>query len=74
MYVFTDAIEDAHKGDYTIFKQWNSDWYHIAPISFQYERNTSRTNYITQELKKFYFNGPITLENINGMAHVSFIV
>ncbi|XP_033207581.1 esterase E4-like [Belonocnema kinseyi] len=63
-------VEEAAKGNFTFFEQWNSDWDHIAPISFQFERNTSRTNYISHELKKAYLNGTATLENIDGISNL----
>ena len=65
-------VEEAAKGNFSLFQQWNTDWDHIAPISFQFERNTSRTNHISYELKKAYLNGTATLENIDGISNVSF--
>lgn len=70
-YIVLDPVELARNGNTTFLDQWNSDWNHIAPISFQYEKNTSRTDYISKELKKFYINNHVTLDNIDGIGKVS---
>ncbi|XP_060523214.1 uncharacterized protein LOC132700111 [Cylas formicarius] len=40
----------------TLLNEMNGDWDRVAPISFLYERNTSRSKSISAALKKFYFN------------------
>ncbi|XP_051159978.1 juvenile hormone esterase-like [Leptopilina boulardi] len=68
--VIVYPIELCRKGNCFFLDQWNSNWNHIAPISFQYERNTSRTECISKELKKFYINNHVTLENIEGIGQL----
>ncbi|XP_051164503.1 esterase E4-like isoform X2 [Leptopilina boulardi] len=68
--VIVFPIEFCQQGNCTFLDQWNSDWNHIAPISFQYERNTSRTECISNELKKFYINNHVTLDNIEGIGQL----
>ncbi|KAI4501760.1 hypothetical protein M0802_003095 [Mischocyttarus mexicanus] len=58
-------------GNTTSFKNLNTRWNSIAPISFQYERDTPRSNYISQELRKFYFgNEEIGTQSYDGLAHI----
>ncbi|XP_014218176.1 esterase E4-like [Copidosoma floridanum] len=58
------ALEQAMKGDHTIFRNFTDNWEYAAPICFGYERNTEHSRYISGELNKFYFNSePITLKN-----------
>ncbi|KAL7289596.1 hypothetical protein TKK_0016454 [Trichogramma kaykai] len=58
------ALEDAVKGDESIYKNFTENWEHAAPIAFQYERDTERSRRISREIRKFYFNDePITLKN-----------
>ncbi|XP_015176907.1 PREDICTED: esterase E4-like isoform X1 [Polistes dominula] len=58
-------------GNTTSFRNLNTKWNTIAPISFQYERNTPRSNYISQELRKFYFgNETIGTQSYDGLAHI----
>ncbi|XP_014218106.1 esterase E4-like [Copidosoma floridanum] len=58
------ALERAMKGDDSIYRNITANWEHAAPISFQYERETERSKYISKELKKFYLNDePLTVKN-----------
>ncbi|XP_043472364.1 esterase E4-like [Leptopilina heterotoma] len=68
--VIVFPIEFARAGNSTFLDQWNSDWNHIAPISFQFERNTSRTQCISDEFKRFYINNHVTLDNIGGIGEL----
>ena len=64
-------VEEAKKGNYSLFDGWNKNWDHVAPISFLYERDTPRSKQISHALRKFYFDDqPVTLKNIKGIAHV----
>ena len=73
MYIFTVPITEARKGNYSLFEEWNTNWEHIAPISFLYERDTPKSKHISQELYKFYnHDKPVSLQNLQGMAEVSF--
>ncbi|XP_043269297.1 esterase E4-like [Venturia canescens] len=55
----------AKLGDYSMFQELNENWDYIAPISFEYERNTSRSKMISQKLRDYYFKGePISLKNV----------
>ncbi|XP_034181508.2 uncharacterized protein LOC117604963 [Osmia lignaria lignaria] len=48
----------------TLYRELNERWNTLAPIIFMYERDTPRSNYISRELKKFYFKDqPIGPEN-----------
>ncbi|XP_031783698.1 esterase E4 [Nasonia vitripennis] len=59
-----NALEQALKGNDSIYRNLTENWEYAAPISFQYERGTERSKHISRELKKFYFNDePITAEN-----------
>ena len=40
----------------SLYPELSDNWNTLAPIIFMYERNTSRSNYVSRELRKFYFN------------------
>ncbi|XP_051164874.1 uncharacterized protein LOC127283823 [Leptopilina boulardi] len=64
-------IERAQNGNFATINERNDNWEYIAPISFSYERNSSRSKYISKELRKFYLNDlPISLDNINGLGEI----
>ncbi|XP_008552460.1 esterase E4 [Microplitis demolitor] len=65
------AVTEARKGNNSIFEDLNNNWNHIAPIAFQYERDTIRSKQISQELRSFYFkNETIGLQNWPALAHL----
>ncbi|XP_012344184.1 esterase E4-like [Apis florea] len=49
------AFENNTRAGNDMYRDMNENWYRIAPISFMYERNTSRSQRISEELRKFYF-------------------
>ena len=54
-----------------MYPELNDNWNTLAPIVFMYERNTSRSNYISRELRKFYFNDqPINSANSKELGDV----
>ncbi|KAK2575832.1 hypothetical protein KPH14_007207 [Odynerus spinipes] len=58
-------------GNTSVFDDLNTKWYNIAPISFMYERDTPRSRYISQELRRFYFNDqPVSRDTYDGLAHI----
>ncbi|KAJ8686637.1 hypothetical protein QAD02_022431 [Eretmocerus hayati] len=60
------AEDEAREGNDNLFQDLNRRWDELAPICFQYERNTSRSRLISQEIRKFYFNNePIHLNNFD---------
>ena len=64
-------IESARSGNTSTFDDLNQNWNRIAPISFLYERNTNRSEEISEELRQFYLKGkPVSLDNIDGLAQV----
>ncbi|XP_043269298.1 uncharacterized protein [Venturia canescens] len=69
-YVTMLEVEQANKGNDSMFRDLNENWDDIAPISFQYERNTPRSKMISQRLRDFYFEGqPVSLETVKSHAH-----
>ncbi|XP_058796124.1 uncharacterized protein LOC131666991 [Phymastichus coffea] len=65
------SVEAAQKGDDSTFVELNNNWETIAPISFIYQRNTTKSKIVSRELKKFYFNDePISLKNAIGRAYI----
>ncbi|XP_043496969.1 esterase E4-like [Polistes fuscatus] len=59
------------EGNTSILDNLNTKWNTIAPLSFMYERNTPRSNYISQQLKEFYFgNETIGTQSYDGIAHI----
>lgn len=66
-------ITEAKKGNNSLFDEWNTNWDHIAPISFLYERDTNRSKEISTELYKSYnHDKPISIDNLQGIAKVSY--
>ncbi|XP_051168376.1 esterase FE4-like [Leptopilina boulardi] len=62
------AREEAKKGNFSAFNDWNTKWDEIAPIIFIYERNTARSRYISREFNSFYnHDKPISLNNLQGI-------
>lgn len=62
-------ITEAKKGNNSLFDEWNTNWDHIAPISFLYERDTNRSKEISTELYKSYnHDKPISIDNLQGIA------
>ena len=56
--------ENATQEGNSVYPELSNNWNTLAPIVFMYERNTSRSNYISRELWKFYFNDqPINTAN-----------
>ncbi|XP_043269312.1 uncharacterized protein [Venturia canescens] len=69
-YLTMNEVVQARKGNDSIFRDLDQNWENIAPISFQYERNTPRSKRISQELRDYYFKGQsISLETVQGHAH-----
>lgn len=61
---------DAQKNG-TMYSELNDNWNKLAPIIFMYERDTSRSNYISRELRRFYFkNQPISSATNKQLAEV----
>ncbi|XP_076180089.1 esterase E4-like [Ptiloglossa arizonensis] len=55
----------------SLYEELNDNWNRLAPIIFFYERDTSRSNYISRELRRFYFNNqPINSANMKGLSEV----
>ena len=66
-------MEEAKKGNYSLFNDWNTNWEHVSPISFLYERDSPRSKQISQELREFYFNKQlVSLRNLQGIAEVCY--
>lgn len=61
----TSEIEDMfNQGDFSLLDNVNQNWETVAPRYFLYEEGTPRSRYISQELRRFYFNNqPVTREN-----------
>lgn len=57
-----------HKDD--MYRDMSEDWYRIAPISFTYERNTSRSRRINEELRNFYFEGGGSIDPTRRVSRV----
>ncbi|XP_050490850.1 esterase E4-like [Bombus huntii] len=65
------TFENITRNNGNIYRNMNENWYHVAPISFIYERNTPRSKNISTELRKFYLNDePLGSSNRNGLAHL----
>ncbi|CAL7939260.1 unnamed protein product [Xylocopa violacea] len=47
--------QDAQKGNGSLYREIDSNWNKLAPIIFMYERDTPRSNFISGELRKYYF-------------------
>ncbi|XP_076231555.1 esterase E4-like [Calliopsis andreniformis] len=63
--------EESVKLNGTAYRELDSNWTTIAPIVFQYPGNTPRSNYISRELRRFYFqNQPINSATKTQLAHV----
>ncbi|CAD6245282.1 GSCOCT00013629001.2-RA-CDS [Cotesia congregata] len=61
----------ARHGNNSVFDDLNANWDHIAPIAFQFQRNSSRSKRISDELRDFYFkNETIGLQNWQALAHL----
>ncbi|XP_050295651.1 esterase E4-like [Anthonomus grandis grandis] len=55
----------------TLLKDINENWEKVAPIPFQYERNTEKSKNISRALRKFYFNDkPIDQSNLNKLGEL----
>ncbi|KAG7190096.1 hypothetical protein KM043_006230 [Ampulex compressa] len=66
-----DSVKDAERGNVTIFDEYNEKWETVAPIGFLYERNTSRSRYISRELRKFYLDDePVSPKNFRSLGHI----
>ncbi|KAF5277165.1 hypothetical protein FQR65_LT03871 [Abscondita terminalis] len=51
--------------------QINEDFETIAPIAFMYERNTTKSKYISSQLKKHFLNdGPVGNSTLEGLKHL----
>ncbi|XP_017883229.1 esterase FE4-like [Ceratina calcarata] len=60
-YLYTDPV----------LRELDQNWTTLAPIVFQYERDTPRSNYISKELRKFYFKDqPIDKNNLKGLHDI----
>ncbi|XP_076231278.1 uncharacterized protein LOC143177296 [Calliopsis andreniformis] len=65
------AFENQTRSGNDYYRDMNDNWKRIAPISFMYERDTPRSEYISKELRQFYFHGqPINSANKDGLAHI----
>ncbi|XP_068985006.1 uncharacterized protein [Bombus flavifrons] len=63
--------ENATQEGNSVYPELNDNWNTLAPIVFMYERNTSRSNYISRELRKFYFNDqPINSANSKELGDI----
>ncbi|XP_058796193.1 esterase FE4-like [Phymastichus coffea] len=63
-FMATSGIWSAMQGNDSYFQELNDNWYELAPICFGYERHTDRSKYISDELRKYYFNDePLSLNN-----------
>ncbi|KAH0551918.1 esterase E4-like [Cotesia glomerata] len=61
----------ARHGNNSVFDDLNANWDYIAPIAFQFERKTSRSKWISKELRAFYFkNETIGLQNWQALSHL----
>ncbi|XP_053985421.1 uncharacterized protein LOC128879892 [Hylaeus volcanicus] len=55
----------------SLYQEINDNWNRVAPILFYYERDTPRSNYISRELRRFYFNNqPIDSNTMQGLSEV----
>ncbi|XP_053989961.1 carboxylic ester hydrolase-like, partial [Hylaeus volcanicus] len=63
--------EQDKRNNGTLYKELNDNWNRLAPIIFYYERDTPRSNYISNELRKFYFGDePIDTDTIEALSRV----
>ncbi|KAK0159974.1 hypothetical protein PV328_007428 [Microctonus aethiopoides] len=69
--VVINATEQSQQGNNSIFDDYNTNWSKIAPISFYYERNGSRSTRISKELQSNYFNNqPISSSNARQLGNI----
>nr|AQY62728.1 carboxylesterase [Cnaphalocrocis medinalis] len=69
--VVVRPVEEARKGNTTIFDDINANWTKNAPISFLYERNTERSLQISEDLRQFYLKGkPAGVDNYRGLGEL----
>ncbi|XP_043250756.1 esterase E4-like [Colletes gigas] len=55
----------------TLYEELDENWNRLSPIIFYYERDTPRSNHISNELRRFYFDDqPIGSETIQGLSDV----
>ncbi|XP_043523874.1 esterase E4-like isoform X1 [Frieseomelitta varia] len=55
----------------SLYRTLDGNWSTLAPIIFMYERDTPQSNYISRELRKFYFDDePINSANNRKLAEV----
>ena len=72
---YTDAVENARNGNDSYFQDLANNWYEFAPLCFQYERNSERSNYISRKLYEFYFgNQTISVETSDILRRVRIFI
>ena len=72
---YTDAIENARNGNDSYFQDLGNNWYELAPLCFQYERNSERSKYISRKLFEFYFgNQTISVETSDMLRRVRIVI
>ncbi|XP_034950414.1 esterase FE4-like [Chelonus insularis] len=66
------AIEQAEKGNTSIFDNYSANWTQLAPFIAGYERDTPRSLEISREFKRFYLNDePVSLKNIQRLGQLN---
>lgn len=66
-----DYERDAKSGNGSFYRELNDNWNTLAPIICMYERDTPRSNYISKELRQYYFNDqPINSATRDQLAKV----
>ncbi|KAK0159656.1 hypothetical protein PV327_010750 [Microctonus hyperodae] len=69
--VVINATQQSQQGNNSIFDDYNNNWSKIAPISFYYERNGSRSTRISKELKSHYLNDqPVSASNARQLGNI----
>ena len=68
---YTVYERDQLLGNGSLYHTLDGNWSTLAPIIFMYERDTPQSNYISRELRKFYFDDePINSANNRKLAEV----
>lgn len=72
-----DYERAAQSGNDTIYRELDKNWNTLAPIVCRYEHDTPRSNYVSRELRKFYFDDqPINSTNNRKLTevHIRFFI
>lgn len=67
---FSSNLFAAVMKDAVARNQVDTNFTEVAPIIFQYVRNTNRSKFISGELRKAFLDGPLTGNRSTGLEHV----